>query len=87
MARRLMFRLNFRPLAEEQRLALFAELTGQPTSVDHTRILAGLAQLTPGHFANLRKRVDALLLGADAWLHELQEEYAAKATAPRRIGF
>ena len=87
LGRRFMFRLHFQPLDEAQRLALFARMTGHSVTSDQARVLSSLHQLTPGDFANVSKRVQALGLERDVWLRELAEEHAAKATAHRRIGF
>jgi ATPase family associated with various cellular activities (AAA) len=98
LMRRFTFRLQFLPMNQVQRQAMYAEqvLGWKPGShevpptlpVNVVRRLERLDQLTPGDFANAGRRVRRLALPAEAWLDELDAEHAAKAThVGARIGF
>jgi hypothetical protein len=92
LVRRFIFRLEFKPLTLAQRARMLGELLCEPTLPQSClRALEGLDGLTPGDFANVRKRFS--LLGceprADDWLTELAFEWRAKPdrAAHCRIGF
>lgn len=92
LVRRFTFRLEFRPLTLAQRARMLGELLSEPTlSQPCLKALEGLEGLTPGDFANVRKRFS--LLGcearADDWIAELRLEWHAKpgCASHRRIGF
>lgn len=88
LMRRFIFRLEFAPLTLTQRCQMFAELALQvpvaevahdlPTKV--VQALTKLDRLTPGDFANVKKRFSTLSQTANAedWLTELQQEQAVK---------
>lgn len=100
LMRRFNFRLGFLPLNFGQRHQMLCEtaLGWNPTSAqplpqldptDAAR-LGRLAQLTPGDFANVVKRVRTLQLslGLSQWLDELQAEHDVKPNATQTaIGF
>lgn len=92
LVRRFIFRLEFKPLTLSQRARMLGELLGEPMlSQPCLKALEGLQGLTPGDFANVRKRFS--LLGcearADDWLAELELEWRAKPgfASNQRIGF
>jgi SpoVK/Ycf46/Vps4 family AAA+-type ATPase len=97
LMRRFTFRLEFKPLDQAQREALYAELAldcrpeeGQAARLDGAAAarLARLDLLTPGDFANVARRVRSLGLGPADWLDELTAEHATKGDVSRRhIGF
>lgn len=96
LIRRFTFRLEFTPLTFPQREMMLRELVNESTSTlasdsanvlndggfpeNCKRHLARLNGLTPGDFANVKRRFE--LLGhtpsLDDWLQELQEEWNAK---------
>jgi SpoVK/Ycf46/Vps4 family AAA+-type ATPase len=90
--RRFTFKVGFRPLAAEQRVAMFiAEaLAGDAaalTAEQRTR-LAALDQLAPGDFAAVKRQVD--ILGAafepDEFLAQLESEHRVKPGVRERRG-
>ncbi len=92
LIRRFTFRLEFKPLTLAQRARMLAGLLHEASLPPPClKALEGMEGLTPGDFANVRKRF-ALLgceAGADDWLAELASEWRAKpdCAAARRIGF
>ncbi|PIL46629.1 hypothetical protein CR105_00245 [Massilia eurypsychrophila] len=92
LIRRFTFRLEFKPLTLAQRARMLGDLLNEPALSQPCRqALEGMDGLTPGDFANVRKRF-ALLgcnAGADEWLAELASEWRAKPDcgSGRRIGF
>ena len=88
LMRRFVFRLEFLPLTFDQRCRMFAELALETQLVDVApdlpsqvaQALQKLDRLTPGDFANVKKRFTALdqIAGTPDWLAELQQEQAAK---------
>ena len=98
LTRRFTFRLEFRPLDQRQRLALYSELALErppegglaypDLDAATTKRLAQLELLTPGDFANVARRVRSLRLGAEHWIGELEAEHRVKGSADQaRIGF
>ena len=100
LMRRFTFRLEFLPLSAQQRHHMLCETalkwdaaTGlPPPALDQATVarLNRLDQLTPGDFANVVKRVQALelTLGLSQWLDELEAEHQAKPDAARSaMGF
>lgn len=88
LMRRFIFRLEFAPLTLAQRCQMFAELALQVPATDFThalptslvQALIKLDRLTPGDFANVKKRFTTLgqIASDEDWLTELQQEQAAK---------
>jgi hypothetical protein len=92
LIRRFTFRLEFMPLTRLQREMMLLELANELADKSAARLngdelpenskqhLARLTGLTPGDFANVKRRFE--LLGhtpsLDDWLQELQEEWKAK---------
>jgi len=82
--RRFTFKVRFRPLAVEQRVAMFVAeaLAGDATalSAEQRTRLAALDQLAPGDFAAVKRQVD--ILGADfapdEFLAQLESEHRIK---------
>lgn len=103
LMRRFVFRLAFAPMTLPQRALMFAETVlsmpiidcdaGDLTSTLPRDVVHGLVKLdrlTPGDFANVKKRFATLGCEATAeqWLVELQEEQSAKGLSPcRGMGF
>jgi AAA+ superfamily predicted ATPase len=95
LVRRFTFRLQFRPLSQQQREMMLRELVawpeGQPLPVACLRHLEQLDGLTPGDFAIVGKRFRLLGHAAvlDDWLCELADEWKAKPgnEAGRPVGF
>ena len=92
LVRRFIFRLEFQPLTLTQRARMLGELLGEPMlSQPCLKALEALQGLTPGDFANVRKRFSLLGCepGADDWLAELALEWRAKpgCASNSRIGF
>ena len=90
--RRFTFKVGFRPLAAEQRVAMFVAeaLAGDAaalTAEQRTR-LAALDQLAPGDFAAVKRQVD--ILGAafepDEFLAQLESEHRVKPGVRERRG-
>jgi hypothetical protein len=85
--RRFDFKLHFRALAPEQRLALFArEALGDvsvPVPADLARHLAALEALTPGDFATVARQRTLLgeTLTPEQFLRRLAGEYRMKGEA------
>lgn len=92
LMRRFAFRLEFKPLTLEQRLAIFMEVSGfalKVATADH-RWLAKLDGLTVGDFANVKRRLGLLesKFEANGWLDALESELAAKPhLGKNKIGF
>ncbi|MBK4735237.1 AAA family ATPase [Noviherbaspirillum pedocola] len=95
LMRRFVFRLEFKPLSCAQREQMLRELIDWPVQQELPRSamreLESLEGLTPGDFANVKKRFALLGLQAelDAWLIELRQEWEAKPddAQGRAIGF
>lgn len=92
LARRFAHRLNFLPLNAEQRRSQLAKMAlGDPlATLDHAACVAidQLDRLTPGDFANVRRRLRHQQATMADWLSELTEEQAMKPGAQSRsIGF
>jgi SpoVK/Ycf46/Vps4 family AAA+-type ATPase len=95
LMRRFVFRLEFRPLSGTQREQLLRELIAWPAQQELPRsalqLLEQLDGLTPGDFANVKKRFTLLGLEAalDDWLVELRQEWQVKphAAQARMMGF
>ena len=98
--RRFTFKVQFKPLRAEQRLALFAqEALGLPPTKDWTAALEAdwanrlraLDQLTMGDFATIRRQCDILQerLAPEAWLEQLEAEHRLKPEVreQRPLGF
>jgi SpoVK/Ycf46/Vps4 family AAA+-type ATPase len=93
--RRFTFKVRFKPLHAEQRLAMFvAEALGSEASLltaEQRQRLALLDQLAPGDFAAVKRQVE--ILGADfepdAFLAQLESEHRVKPGVRERrsIGF
>lgn len=88
LMRRFIFRLEFAPLTPTQRSQMFAELALQVPNTDGPpdlppslmQALTKLDRLTPGDFANVKKRFTTLgqTANAEDWLAELHQEQASK---------
>lgn len=100
LLRRFEYRLDLQALSTAQRHGLFCETAlgwdgadeakRPPLNTRASARLDRLGQLTPGDFANVVRRVNALQLQPDAagWLDELEAEHATKPGASRGgIGF
>lgn len=92
LIRRFTHRLTFLPLHAEQRRALFAELAmgdpKAPLSEAACMKLDTLDRLTPGDFANVRRRLRHAQPDEARWLSELEAEQVAKpGGGHRQIGF
>ena len=92
LARRFAHRLNFLPLNAEQRRSQLAKMAlGDPlAALDHAACVAidRLDRLTPGDFANVRRRLRHQQATLSDWLSELTEEQATKpGSQGRSIGF
>nr|WP_256735108.1 ATP-binding protein [Variovorax sp. dw_954] len=100
LMRRFVFRLELLPLAHHQREALFIEclrgsssqqdVVANPPLATQLARLRRLDQLTPGDFANVFRRFEALGVSADVsnWLDELEAEHHAKPQSSRgAMGF
>lgn len=95
LIRRFTFRLEFKPLNVVQRALLLRELLALPAQDDlpisAQRALARLDGLTPGDFANVKKRFELLgmMPSLDDWLGELEIEWRAKPDHPSKapLGF
>jgi len=90
--RRFTFKVRFKPLAAEQRVAMFvAEALGGDAaalSAEQRTRLAALDQLAPGDFAAVKRQVD--ILGAefepDEFLAQLESEHRVKPGVRERRG-
>lgn len=85
-------RLNFLPLTNEQRRSLLAKCAlGDPKAALGNETLSAIDQLdrlTPGDFANVRKRLRHQQPTIHDWVAELTQEQEAKPGGQRRaIGF
>ncbi len=88
LIRRFTFRLEFQPLTLPQREMILIELTTELTDMANggelpancKQSLARLDGLTPGDFANVKRRFELLdhMPSLNDWLLELQEEWNAK---------
>jgi SpoVK/Ycf46/Vps4 family AAA+-type ATPase len=92
LMRRFAFRLGFKPLTLEQRVAMFVEVSGLALEVGtaNYRRLEKLDALTAGDFANVSRRLGLLERGAESkrWLDELVHETAARPLLNKtQIGF
>jgi SpoVK/Ycf46/Vps4 family AAA+-type ATPase len=101
LLRRFEFRLELLPLSVPQKLEMFCEIAlggGVPSGAGQPILETGVAtrlsamdRLTPGDFANVKRRLASLKLevGAAGWLDELQVEHDSKSggCASRPIGF
>ena len=92
LARRFTHRLNFLPLTNEQRRSLLAKCAlGDPKAALGNETLSAIDQLdrlTPGDFANVRKRLRHQEPTVHDWVAELTQEQEAKPGGQRRaIGF
>ncbi len=92
LARRFTHRLNFLPLTKEQRRSLLAKwaLGDLKAALDHEVLTAidQLDRLTPGDFANVRKRLRHQQATVHDWVSELTQEQEVKPGGQRRaIGF
>ena len=92
LMRRFAFRLGFKPLTFDQRVAMFTEVSGfcMVAGSAECRRLAKLDGLTAGDFANAKRRLAALAVELDAekFIIELQIEQQMKAGSPmQRMGF
>lgn len=92
LARRFTHRLNFLALSREQRRSLLANWAlgdAQAALGDEVRTaIDQLDRLTPGDFANVRKRLRHQQPTVQDWVAELAQEQAAKPWGQRRaIGF
>jgi SpoVK/Ycf46/Vps4 family AAA+-type ATPase len=90
--RRFTFKVRFKPLATEQRVAMFvaealAGDAGALTAEQRTR-LAALDQLAPGDFAAVKRQVDILggPFEADEFLAQLESEHRVKPGVRERRG-
>jgi SpoVK/Ycf46/Vps4 family AAA+-type ATPase len=93
--RRFTFKIRFKALRTEQRLAMFVveALGGEASGLtdEHRQRLAALDQLAPGDFAAVQRQVD--VLGApfepDAFLAQLESEHRVKPEVRQRrtVGF
>lgn len=91
LMRRFAFRLDFKPMTFEQRLAMFESVAGirlREADAGYQR-LKELDTLTAGHFANVDRRLQMLgTSDKDAWLGELVVEADSRSeTRRRRVGF
>lgn len=92
LTRRFTHRLTFLPMNKTQRRMLFAELVLTDTQAslapEVCQVLDRLDQLTPGDYANVRRRLRHVEPDVQRWLAELAAEQAAKpGAASRQIGF
>lgn len=91
LIRRFTFRLEFKPMSRVQREMMFRELLALPQTKElrptAQLALGRLDGLTPGDFANVKKRFDLIGLAPtlDDWLAELQQEWRAKPNNPSTI--
>jgi SpoVK/Ycf46/Vps4 family AAA+-type ATPase len=93
--RRFTFKVRFKPLSAEQRVAMFvAEALGgsaEAITQEQCTRLAALDQLAPGDFAAVRRQVEILGEGLepDAFLAQLESEHRVKPGVRERrsIGF
>jgi SpoVK/Ycf46/Vps4 family AAA+-type ATPase len=95
LMRRFVFRLDFAPLNQMQRTQLLQELLGGTDDIkviinDCTQQrLNRLDRLTPGDFANCKKRLTCLEEKPipEQWLEELELEHNVKPLVRGRVGF
>jgi SpoVK/Ycf46/Vps4 family AAA+-type ATPase len=92
LMRRFAFRLGFKPLTLEQRLAMFTEVSGfvLEKGTEEFRRLERLGLLTAGDYANVKRRVSMLQVCNDAseWLDDLVAEVNSKSShTGSQIGF
>jgi SpoVK/Ycf46/Vps4 family AAA+-type ATPase len=90
--RRFTFKVRFRPLMPEQRIAMFVAeaLAGNGAVLDaeQRQRLNALDQLTPGDFAAVKRQVEILGAGfeADEFLAQLESEHRVKPGVRERRG-
>lgn len=92
LMRRFAFRLEFKPMTQVQKLAMFREVCGHPLHQGdaYCRQLEGLDGLTAGDFANAKRRLEALFCALDpeSLLRELKAEQEMKpSSSARTMGF
>jgi len=100
LLRRFEFRLELLPLTAPQRVDLFREVAlgaadadpNEPLQPDARAVarLSAMDKLTPGDFANVKRRLSSLGLDVDPheWIDELQAEHDTKpGAAGKSIGF
>jgi SpoVK/Ycf46/Vps4 family AAA+-type ATPase len=93
LMRRFVFRLDFEPLNLSQRVLMLRELTGiaEMETLDNCaqQRLARLERLTPGDFANCKKRLICLDNNASVsdWIDELEQEHNVKPQVRGKLGF
>ena len=90
--RRFTFKVRFKPLEAEQRVAMFVAeaLAGDAThlSAEQRHRLAALDQLAPGDFAAVKRQVEILCapFEPDAFLAQLESEHRVKPGVRERRG-
>lgn len=93
LMRRFVFRLDFEPLNLHQRILMLKELTGiaEMEALDSCvqQRLTRLERLTPGDFANCKKRLICLDNNATVseWIDELEQEHNVKPQVRGKLGF
>ncbi len=90
--RRFTFKVRFKPLTAEQRIAMFVAeaLAGDAAQLDaeHKQRLAALEQLAPGDFAAVKRQVEILAaaFAPDEFLAQLESEHRVKPGVRERRG-
>lgn len=95
LMRRFVFRLDFAPLNQIQRTQLLQELLGGTKDIPILindciqQRLNRLDRLTPGDYANCKKRLSCLdeHPTVEEWLDELEQEHNVKPLVRGRVGF
>jgi SpoVK/Ycf46/Vps4 family AAA+-type ATPase len=86
--RRFAFKIRFKALKPEQRLAMFEREAGAPPTDEQRARLAALDCLTHGDFAAVRQQVEILAeaFAPDEFLAQLEAEHRAKPEVRERRG-